>query len=448
MKRVKKILKSRYSRKVIIYFLVCCLVLNTSLPALLAAPAGGVPDLRDGGGVSITYRTGPFLHTTLVNVDTTRTIIDWESLDTRGGAANMRETLAFTQDTLKGSLINSAVLNRISGPATQFNGDLVAPGMRIFIVNPAGVIFGSGSTINVSQLVGSGLDMSNVAFKDALNNPSHKMVFSGGNGVVENYGTINANRVILVGDKVINIGSIFADDGLVVMAAGDKAYIAQDGSEVIIELLEDPLNTIGDIQNGGSISADNGKIILAAGDTFSRAVSNVGTLAAAGGAVSIQASDITTKGLIDVSSDGNGGSVTLTGTEGVLIGTGGIIDASAEEIGDGGNVTIQTDGLFRMDEGSSITAAGGNLLGKGGALTVNCDKFEILGDISVAPGNKMQERGKLEINTPSSVIIADGDSAGATNTLYEKNIEFLSQEATNLIVNTEENLAVQIGRAH
>jgi filamentous hemagglutinin family protein len=456
MKRLKTILKAGYSRKVIIYLLMCCLVLNTWLPAVLATPTGASPDLRDGGGMSITYNTGEFNNTTLVNVHTTRTIINWESLNTRGGAANERETLAFTQTGMYGNsaLTDSAVLNRVSGAATQFNGDLVAPGMRIFIVNPAGIVFGSESTVNVTQLVASGLNMSNQAFKDVLDDAGKQMVFSDGNGKVENYGTINANSVILVGKKVINVGPITADEGLVVMAAGDKVFLAQDGSEVLVELLADPLNTTDDIHNGGSIIADNGKIILAAnekiilaaGDPFSRAVSNIGTLAAAGGEVTIQASKIKNKGLIDVSSSINGGSVALTGTEEVVMGTGGIIEANAGDNidgGDGGSVTIQTDGLFRMDEGSSITAAGGSVSGKGGSVTINCDKFEILGDISASPVNASEEPGKLEINTLTDVIIADGASTGATNALYENDIEALSLSATNLIVKTEGNITVQ-----
>src|SRR4030042_248010 len=165
MKRVKTIPKSRYNRKAIIYFLICCLVLNTSLPPVLATPSGASPDYSgDSGGFSVTYKTGTYGNTTLVNVDTSRTIINWESLDTAGGAVDVRQTLAFTQDSLLGSLTNSAVLNRVSGPATQFNGDLIAPDMRIFIVNPAGIVFGEGSTVNVTQLVASSLNISNDKF--------------------------------------------------------------------------------------------------------------------------------------------------------------------------------------------------------------------------------------------------------------------------------------------
>jgi filamentous hemagglutinin family protein len=163
---------------------MCCLVLNTSLPAVLATPSGASPNLRDGGGLTITYGVGPYYHTTLINVHTTRTVINWESLDTLGGAVDVRETLAFTQGGLTGSsvLTGSAVLNRVSGAATQFNGDLSAPGMRIFMVNPAGIVFGEGSTVNVSQLVASGLNMSNDAFKDVLDDVSNQMVWIGCNG--------------------------------------------------------------------------------------------------------------------------------------------------------------------------------------------------------------------------------------------------------------------------
>ena len=448
MKRVKKILKGRYSRKVIIYLLMCCLVLNTSLPAVLATPSGAVPDLRDGGGMSITYRTGPYDHTTLVNVDTTRTIINWESLDTKGGAVNVRETLAFTQDHFGSTLTNSAVLNRVSGPATQFNGDLSAPGMRIFMVNPAGILFGEGSTVNVTQLVASGLNMSNGAFIAYLDNPvNNRMEFVGGNGIVTSRANITADSVYLIGKKVYNIGPIQAPNGLVVMAAGDEVRLYENGSEVSV-VVSDIGDGNPDIRNSGYVSANNGKIVLAVGDTFSRAIRNVSIIAASGGEVSMQAAQIDNNGLITVSSSsGNGGSVNLKGTESVTIGpegdvTGGHIEANAGVNGDGGSVTIETEGLFRIDEDSSITASGGSVSGKGGSVTITSGDFEILGDISASPGNKTEEPGMLKINTPG-VIIADGVNTGATDTLYEVDIEALSQGAASLIVNAQEGITVK-----
>jgi len=443
MKRVIKILKGRYSRKVIIYILMCCLVFNTSLPAVLATPKGAVPDLINGGGVSITYRTGQYNHTTLVNVHSTRTVLNWESLDTKGGAVDVRETLAFTQETLSGSLTNSAVLNRVSGPATQFNGDLSAPGMRIFMVNPAGIVFGEGSTVNVTQLVASGLDMSPEAFNHYLDDPvNNKMEFAGGNGEVISHTDIMADSVFLIGKKVYNIGPIQAPDGLVVMAAGEEVRLYENGSDVSV-VISDIGDGTPDILNSGNITANNGKIVLAAGDTFSRAIENVGVIAASGGEVSMQAAQIENNNLISVSSsDGNGGSISLTGTESLTIGTTGMIEANAGENGDGGSVTIQTDGLFQLDEDLSITATGGSVSGKGGSVKITSGDFEILGDVLVSPGNKTEEPGKLEINA-SNVIIADGMNIGATNTLYEKDIEALSQGATSLIVKAQEGITVK-----
>jgi hypothetical protein len=124
------------------------------------------------------------------------------------------------------------------------------------------------------------------------------------------------------------------------------------------------------------------------------------------------------------------------------LGEGWNIEANAGANGDGGSVTIQTDGLFQLDADSSITATGGSISGNGGSVKITCDDFEILGDISASPGNKTEEPGKLEINTPS-VIIADGVSIGETDTLYENDIEILSQSATSLIVNAQEGITVK-----
>ena len=453
MKRIKRSLKGVYWRKVITYLLTCCLFFNTSLTSVMATPAGGTPDLNNGGGATITYNTSYgtdiYDHTTLVDVDTTRTIINWTSLDTAGGAADVRETLAFTQ----GDLTGSAVLNRVTGPQTLFNGDLSAPGMRIFMVNPAGIIFGGGSTVNVTQLVASGLNMSNDAFNTYLDDPvNNKMEFAGGDGIISNRADITSDSVFLIGRKVFNYVPIIAPDGVVVMAAGDEVRLYENGSDVSV-VVSDFGDGTPDVRCSGYVQADNGKIVLAAGDTFSRAVSNVGYLAASGGEINLQAAKVENTQLITVSSsDGNAGSISLTGTESVTIKPDALdnpasIEANGgtgeEGIGDGGTVTIQTDGLFKLDEDCSITAAGGSVEGKGGSVTINSNDFEILGDISASPGVKTEEPGTLAISAVSNVSIADGANAGETNTLYEEDIENYSLEATDVIVSSQEGITVK-----
>jgi filamentous hemagglutinin family protein len=439
MERVKRSLKDCYWRKGVICLLAWCLTLGTSAPAVWALESGNI--ISQSGVIG----TPTWGDNTVINTDH-QAIINWNNFNT-----SSTQSVTFNQYK-SGELSSlSAVLNRISSGAvpTQFDGALNANG-RVFIINPAGIVFGAGSQINVTQLVASGLNMSDADFLDATDGSPADFVFEGGNGEVTSRAVIHADSVFLVGKKVVNVSGIIAPSGLVVMAAGENVYIAQDGSNVAVEVSEGYYtDSIADVRNRSLISAPGGKIVLAAGDTFSRAVSNVGIIAASGGEISMQAAQIVNDGQISVSSSStNGGNVSLTGTEGVSIGPDGLgnpgnIEANAGPLGDGGSVTIQTDGLFSIDENSWITADGGGVSGNGGSVTINCNDFEIAGNISASPGNKTEEPGTLEINTPSNVIIADGANAGATDTLYEDDIETLSQDATSLIVNAQEGITVK-----
>jgi filamentous hemagglutinin family protein len=438
MERVKRSLNDYYWSKRVSCLLAWCLIVSMSAPAVWALESGNI--ISQTGVIG----TPTWGDNTVINTDH-QAIINWNNFNTSS-------TQSVTFNQYKSGELNStsAVLNRISSGAvpTQCDGALNANG-RVFIINPAGIAFGAGSHINVTQLVASGLNMSDTNFLDATDGTPADFVFEGGNGEVTNRGVISADSVFLVGKKVVNISAIVANDGLVVMAAGENVYIAQDGSNVAVQVSDGYYtDSIADVRNRSLIRADDGKIVLAAGDTFSRAVSNVGILAASGGEISMQAAQVNNNGQVSVSSSGNGGSVSLTGAEGVSIGPDGIgnpgrVEADAGPVGDGGSVTIQTDGLFRLNDTSWISADGGGVSGNGGSVTINCNDFEIAGDISAAPGNKTEEPGTLEINTPSNVIIADGANAGATDTLYEDDIETLSQEATSLIVNAQEGITVK-----
>jgi len=155
MERVRRYFKLRRWRKVVACFLTCCIFLNTSLPVALATPT------PTGGGFTVGIGTiTQDGNTTTVGVGQIQSVIEWDSLNTLGGAIDKRETLAFLQGDRK----DCAVLNRVSGSMTKFGGDLVGHGMRIFMVNPAGIMFEKGATVNVTQLVASGLGMTNEAF--------------------------------------------------------------------------------------------------------------------------------------------------------------------------------------------------------------------------------------------------------------------------------------------
>ena len=434
MERIKRSLKGRYWRKVITYFLTCCLLLNTSVPIALADVS---LDSIIRGDITVEADTIEPDKTNMTASD--GAIGHFSDFDIPSG---------HFVDCVQPSAESSALFRVFSGDGTQILGRFDANG-SVYLIDPAGILFGPGSQINVNRLIASGLNMSNDAFDDVLE--GGEMVFSGGNGNVTNRGAITANSVYLIGQKILNNGTIIAPDGLVVMAAGEQVSLAQDGSNVSV-VVSDFGGVDPDIRNSNNVDVLNGKIVLAAGDTFSRAIRNVGILAAQGGTVTAHAAIVENRGKIDASSfppsaDAGGGSISLTGTEQVVIGEDelhnpGLVFANAGANGNGGTITIQSEGTVTIGENTSITATGGSVSGDGGSVTITSDNFEIAGDIDASFGDEMSEPGELVINSPS-VIIADSDDPLAMNTLYEEDIEALSQAGTSLIVNAEEGITVK-----
>jgi hypothetical protein len=171
---------------------------------------------------------------------------------------------------------------------------------------------------------------------------------------VENEGTITAlSNVYLVGSSVINSGTIIAPD-LMVMAAGDKVYLKQDSSNVVIDVdidLNFSPNHV--VDNGGSqgtgpgtIEATDGKVILAAGDIWSTAISGVESLRAEATRNITMEGAATATGDIALIADADlqyGGDVTTNGavTAGGKVDiAGNLIELNESVIADGGDLTI------------------------------------------------------------------------------------------------------------
>ena len=131
--------------------------------------------------------------------------------------------------------IEASVLNRIqSANPTMIDGTLLANG-SVFFVNPAGVIIGNGARINVNRLVASALDITN---SDFLNGNDR---FAGGYGPVINRGNITAEQVAMIGREIVNSGTINCPAGYVVMASGDRVFLGEPHSDVMVEIEGDEL---------------------------------------------------------------------------------------------------------------------------------------------------------------------------------------------------------------
>lgn len=141
-------------------------------------------------------------------------IINYRSFDIAG-----HESVRFIQPDA-----NSRVLNRIGGASpTRIDGALTANG-RVYIVNPAGVVFGGGARVNVAGIFAAAGQMSDADFVRGKDRFSLS-------GSVVNEGSITGSFVGLLGKHAANMGTIVAPDGAVVMAAGADVYVGQrDGT--------------------------------------------------------------------------------------------------------------------------------------------------------------------------------------------------------------------------
>ena len=384
------------SRRNRAFLMLFCIMLNFCVPLAVAGPEGA--QVASG---QVTFQQSG-LNTTVTASD--KAIVNYRSFDIA-----QPEVVRFVQP---GS--DASVLNRIlSANPTNIDGTLLANG-RVFFVNPAGVYIGEGAMINVNQLVASGLNISNSDFLNGRYN------FIGGEGAVVNRGSILAKKAYLIGERITNSGNIRCPDGYVVMAAGERVFVGESGSNLMIETdapatarTADPIEG-SRILNEGSVEVGGGIMAFAAaGDIYSQAISNVGTLSASvdsgdAGNVKLSAPDgtVVNSGSITAKSrSGRGGSVQLLGDRVGLLGSA-AIDAS----GATGGGTVLVGGDYK-GAGSLPTASrtyvGRNATikadatqnGDGGKVVVWSDQFtRFLGEICARAGAKGGNGGEVEVS--------------------------------------------------
>ena len=108
----------------------------------------------------------------------------------------------------------SRFLARVTGSSvSQINGRLIANG-QFYLVNPSGIIFGSGAVVEAAKLNAIAGVLSN---EDFVNGTDH---FSALLGPVENAGSIEAEQIVLAGSSVSNTGNLNSLAGEVVLGAG------------------------------------------------------------------------------------------------------------------------------------------------------------------------------------------------------------------------------------
>ncbi|KZC36549.1 UNVERIFIED_ORG: filamentous hemagglutinin, partial [Rhodanobacter sp. FW104-R5] len=294
------------------------------------------------GGVVIAGRaniSGNVTTTTIVQ-SSANVIIDWQSFSI--GAGN---TVQFVQP---GS--TSVALNRVMGGGSSLiDGSLTANG-KVFLINPNGILFGKGASVNVGGLVASTLGISDADFM------AGHYAFSGASaGSVVNQGHINAadgGYVAMMGGRVSNQGVISARLGNVALAGGEAITLDMAGDGLLnVSVSRGAVNAL--VSNGGMILADGGHALLttqAAGNLLDTVVNNTGI---------IQAQTIENHGgTIMLLGDMQSGSVDVGGTLDASApngGSGGVVETSAAHVNVGGGALVNTfaplgrTGQWRID---------------------------------------------------------------------------------------------------
>ena len=401
--------------------IVASVLLATTFPlSSLSAPQGG--EITSGSGSIQT----PNAQTTVVNQQSQTLSINWQSLN-----LSADELLRFEQPSSEAAALNyifdqqpSEILGRI-----EANG-------RVFLMNPNGIVFGESARINVGALVAGSLQ---VDF-DSLND-NGEFSFTTGTGLVENAGQIvvqEGGSVALVGQTVVNSGTISARLGKIHLLTADTATLSFDRDGLIQfsvqrETLENALGAESAINNTGSLQADGGYVVLesrAANDIYNNVINNEGLIQAnrisnEGGVVRLEgwggnvihSGDINVVGI----NDARGGDVVILGDRVGILG-----DATINASGDtgGGNIAV---GGFRRGTGEHVaefTQAGGDTriqadainTGQGGEVVLWAeDTTWASGGISATGGAISGDGGFVEISGKQGMVVNASVDLSASN---------------------------------
>jgi filamentous hemagglutinin family protein len=248
---------------------------------------------------------------TLTVTNTPNAIINWQ-----GFSIGASEITRFVQQSA-----SSAVLNRvIANNPSHILGSLQSNG-RVFLVNPSGIVFGAGATINVAGMVASTLNLSNADFlagrHNFTNTPGAQNISNAGNITAQNGG-----QIYLIAPNVENTGIVNAPGGEILLAAGHSVELVNSNDPNLRVNITAPA---GDATNVGQLVASSGSLGL-----FGAVVRNTGTVSAdsatmqggkivfkatqrvdAGGVISAQGVG---GGSINVLADMQTGTVNVTGT--------------------------------------------------------------------------------------------------------------------------------------
>jgi filamentous hemagglutinin family protein len=366
------------------------------LPSGGTVTAGSAVIGTADSGLTITQQSG-------------KAIINWRDFSIGAGGS------VTVQQPGSGSIL----LNRVTGAgASVIDGGLAANG-QVWLLNGNGILFGSGSRIDVGGLLATTTDIrdrdflaGHYVFDLPSGNPDAAIV---------NRGSIRAatgGSVVLSAARVANDGLIEARLGQATLGGASAFSVDFDGDNLLRYAITAPVGqTPKDadgkpasalVSNTGTISAAGGTVLMtarAARNVVDNVINTTGMVQATavsirGGEVVLDAGDgaMTVSGTLDASGAAagqQGGEITLTGNR-IAVADGTRLDAS----GDAGGGTVR---IGDLNDAASVTVGisriAADAMGKGNGGTVDilsAGRTEVAASISARGGARGGDGGAVE----------------------------------------------------
>ena len=389
-----------------------------SIPAY-ANPQGGTVV---AGGASI---AGEGTSRVTVMQTTDRAIINWNSF-----SIGANERTDFVQPS-----VGAIALNRVVGVnPSEILGTLTATG-QLVLVNPNGILFGKGATVDAAGLVATTHDVDDRQFMSG-----GPLRFNDGRKAgasVVNQGTItirDAGIAAFVAPHVRNAGIIQANLGTVALASARGFTLDLYGDQLI------------SFEIGDKIAET---LTTADGTPLKALVSNDGTIDVAGGRIYLTAEaarevvnqSLNLSGIVRADSVmQDGGAIVLSGSGTVAVETGAVVSASGVS---GGSVKVAagdfaTDGTVRAD-GSA---------GAGGSIAIEARAADIGGKISASGatvGGAIAVQAEDAVATSAHYAADGGDGVGGRIDVTGRSVAI--DAATFSAIGTDRGGLVRIGGA-
>ncbi len=148
-----------------------------------------------------------------------RTVLNYDNFDIH------------SHETVRFQMAESAhrVLNRVcSDMPSHIDGKLLSNGI-VYVLNPAGILFGPDSIVNVASLYAAAAHLSDQDFIQGIDR------FNDIKGPIEVYGTISAQEIALIGQSIFQKGNLLAEEGGVLIVTAEHVYMGKEEGHLFVK---------------------------------------------------------------------------------------------------------------------------------------------------------------------------------------------------------------------